>query len=105
MKIELEVHSGVRYDGVEVHFDQWRVFATGGDGDRIMVGYLSFNESLPLMLICNQPHNVIKEIVKKCDAITGRKVLPPVEIVEPPVIDNEAGEDDYEETEDEEDDN
>lgn len=104
MKVELEVHTGIRFDGVAVEFDQWRVFATGGDGNRVLVGYLPFDESVALMLCCNQPANVLREVLTKCEAITGRKVLPPYPIEEPPEIDNEAG-DDYEETEEEEDDN
>ena len=101
MKVELEVHTGVRYDDVVVSFAQWRVFATGGDGNRVLVGYLSFDEKLPLMLICNQPMLVVNELVEKCSAITKREVLPPYEIVMPPEIDNEAGED-QDEYEDEE---
>ena len=93
MRVELEVHTGVRYDEVAVSFEQWRVFATGGDGNRVLVGYLSFDPKMPLMLICNQPMNLVAELVRKCSAITGREVLPPYEIVMPPEIDNEAGED------------
>jgi hypothetical protein len=47
--------------------------------------------------------NIVAELVRKCSAITGREVLPPFEIVMPPEIDNEAGEDEEEE-EDESDD-
>jgi hypothetical protein len=94
MKVELEQHSGIRHDGVVVEFDQWQVFATGPDGNRVLVGYLSHDESLPIMMVCNQPDNVLKEIVEKCSAITGREVISPVPIVEPPAIDNAAGEDD-----------
>ena len=99
MKVELEVHTGVRYDEVVVSFAQWRVFATGNDGNRVLCGYLSFDPKLPLMLICNQPMEVVKELVEKCSAITKREVLPPFEIVMPPEIDNEAGEDQDEEDE------
>lgn len=93
MKVELEQHTAIRRDGVAIEFDQWRVFATGPDGNRVLVGYLSHDEAIPLMLICNQPMNVVRELVDKCEAITNRKVLSPVEIVEPPEIDNTAGED------------
>lgn len=103
MKVELEVHTGIRFDDVEVSFEQWRVFATGGDGNRVLVGYLSFDPTMPLMLICNQPMNIVAELVAKCSAITKREVLPPFEIVMPPEIDNEAGEDDDEEDEDQDD--
>lgn len=99
MKVELQQHSGLRYDGETVVFDQWQVFATGANGNRVLVGYLSHDQSIPLMLVCNQPQNIVKEIVTKCEAITDRKVLPPFEIVEPPEIDNTAGDDDYEEEE------
>jgi len=98
MKVELEQHTGIRFDDVVVEFDQWRVFATGSDSQRVLVGYLSHNPDLPLMLICNQPLNVLREIVEKCEAITGRKVIPPEAIVIPPEIDNSAGEDDQEES-------
>lgn len=98
MKVELEQHTAVRHDGVQVEFDQWRVFATGPDGNRTLVGYLPHNPELALMLLCNQPMNVLKEIVSKCEAITQRAVISPVAIVEAPEIDNEAGED--EETDD-----
>ncbi len=98
MKVELEQHVAVRRDGVQVEFDQWRVFATGTDGNRTLVGYLPHDPSLALMLICNQPMNVMREIVSKCEAITKRAVISPVTIVEPPPIDNDAGED--EETDD-----
>ena len=94
MKVELVHHTGIRYDEVIVEFDQWQVFATGGDGNRVLVGYLSFDPEMPLMLICNQPMNIVRELVDKCEAITKRKVIPPFEIVMPPEIDNEAGEDD-----------
>lgn len=96
MKVELEHHTGVLASGTVVEFDQFRVFATGPDGNRVLVGYLSFDEKLPLMLLCNQPANVLKELIEKCSAITKRKVLSPIPIVEPPMIDNTAGEDDYE---------
>jgi hypothetical protein len=56
---------------------------------------------MPLMLICNQEMAVVKELVEKCSAITKRKVLPPFEIVMPPEIDNEAGEDQDEEEDEE----
>lgn len=94
MKVELVPHTGVRYDEVIVEFQQWQVFATGGNGNRVLVGYLSFDPAMPLMLICNQPMNIVAELVRKCSAITGREVLPPFEIVMPPEIDNEAGEED-----------
>lgn len=97
MKVELEQHKGIRYDDVEVEFAQWQVFATGGDSNRVLVGYLSFDPALPLMLICNQTPSVIKEIVSKCSAISGREVLPPSEIVMPPEINNDAGEEELEE--------
>ena len=103
MKVELEVHTGVRYDDVAVSFEQWRVFATGIDGNRVLVGYLSFDPKWPLMLICKQEMAVVKEIVEKCSAITKREVLPPFEIVMPPEIDNEAGEDQHEESDEEDD--
>ena len=96
MKVELQPHTGIRHDGIVVEFDQFQVFATGPDGNRVLVGYLSHDESLPLMLVCNQPMNVLKELVEKCEAITGRTVLSPVEIVEPPEIDNSQGEDEEE---------
>jgi|694.fasta_scaffold88399_5 hypothetical protein len=102
MKVELQQHSGIRYDGETVVFDQWQVFATGANGNRVLVGYLSHDEEIPLMLVTNQPVNIVRELVTKCEAITKRTVLPPMEIVEPPEIDNSAGEDDY--TDDEEDD-
>lgn len=105
MKIELVEHKGIRYDEVEVAFEQWQVFATGGNGNRVLVGYLSFDSKMPLMLICNQPTNIVREIVNKCAAITGREVLPPFEIAMPPEIDNEAGEEDDEEDEETDDDN
>ena len=101
MKVELVHHKGIRYDQVEVAFEQWQVFATGPDANRVLVGYLSFDEKLPLMLICNQPMSVVKELVEKCSAITKREVLPPYEIVMPPEIDNEAGEDQDEEEDEE----
>lgn len=93
MKVELVHHKGIRFDDIEVEFEQWQVFATGSDQNRVLVGYLSFDPALPLMLICNQPMNIVRELVQKCSAITGREVLPPFEIVMPPEIDNEAGED------------
>jgi hypothetical protein len=93
MKVELQEHKGMRHDGVIVEFDQWQVFATGPDGNRVLVGYLSHKPELPLMLICNQANNVLKELVEKCSAIVGREVLSPVPIVEPPQIDNSQGED------------
>jgi hypothetical protein len=99
MKVELQQHTGIRRDGLVVEFDQFQVFATGPDGNRVLVGYLSHDESLPLMLICNQPNNVLREIVEKCELITGRKVVSPVPIVEPPQIDNTQGED-YEDDDD-----
>jgi hypothetical protein len=99
MKVELEKHVGVMPSGVQVEFDQFRVFATGPDGNRVLVGYLSFDEKLPLMLVCNQPANVLKELIEKCSAITKRTVLSPIPIVEPPEIDNTAGED-YEDDDD-----
>ena len=101
MKVELVQHKGIRYDEVEVAFEQWQVFATGPDANRVLVGYLSFDPKMPLMLICNQPMAVVKELVEKCSAITKREVLPPYEIVMPPEIDNEAGEDHDEEEDDE----
>jgi hypothetical protein len=91
MKIELEQHVGIRRDGVEVEFDQWRVFATGPDGARLLIGYLPHNENHSLMLLCNQPANVLREIITKCEAITKRKVISPLPIYEPPEIDNDAG--------------
>ena len=93
MKVELEQHVGVMPSGIQVEFDQWRVFATGPDGNRVLVGYLSHKPELPLMLICNQANSVLKELVDKCSAIVGREVLSPVPIVEPPQIDNSQGED------------
>jgi len=80
-----------------VEFDQWQVFATGSDEQRVLVGYLSHDESIPLMTICNQPMNVLRELIEKLEKITKRKVIPPVEIVYPPEIDNEAGDDELEE--------
>lgn len=94
MKVELVRLKAVRYDEVEQEFDLWQVFATGGNGNRVYVADLSFNPKYPLMLKCNQPMSIVKELVDKCSAITGREVLPPFEIVMPPEIDNEAGEDD-----------
>ncbi len=102
MKVELQQHTGIRHDGETVVFDQWQVFATGANGNRVLVGYLSHDESIPLMLLTNQPYNIVRELVTKCEAITKRRVLPPFEIIEPPEIDNSAGEDEY--TDDEEDD-
>ena len=102
MKVELQQHSGVRYDGERVEFNQWQVFATGANGNRVLVGYLSHDPAIPLMLIANQPYNIIRELVTKCEAITKRQVLPPSEIIEPPEIDNSAGEDEY--TDEDEDD-
>jgi len=93
MKVELEQHTAIRHDGLAVEFDQWRVFATGPDGNRTLVGYLKHDPEIPLMLICNQPMNVLREIVSKCEAITKRAVISPIPIVEPPAIDNDAGED------------
>jgi hypothetical protein len=93
MKVELLEHKGIRHDGIIVEFDQWQVFATGPDGNRVLVGYLSHKPELPLMLLCNQPSNVLKELIEKCSAIVGREVLSPVPIVEPPQIDNSQGED------------
>lgn len=101
MKVELVQHTGMRYDETVVEFDQWQVFATGGNGARVLVGYLSHDETVPLMLVCNQPMNILRELVEKCEAITKRKVIPPTEIVYPPEIDNSAGEDDDELEEDE----
>lgn len=97
MKVELVPHTGVRFDGLVVEWKQWQVFATGSDGNRVLVGYLPHDESINLMLLCNQPWNILKEIVEKCEAITGRKVIPPTPIYEPPQIDNEAGDDDSDE--------
>ena len=93
MKIELVPHTGIRFDETIVEFNQWQVFATGGNDNRTLVGYLSHDETIPLMMLCNQPMNILREIVDKCEAITGRKVIPPETIVEPPEIDNSAGED------------
>ena len=102
MKIELVPHTGIRYDDAVVEFNQWQVFATGSDEQRVLVGYLPHDPNVALMMLCNQPMNVLSEIVSKCEAITGRKVLPPVDIVVPPEIDNTQGEDeDEEELEDE----
>jgi hypothetical protein len=100
MKVELVQHTGIRFDEALIEFDQWQVFATGSDNNRVLVGYLSHDESLPLMLICNQPMNVLRELIEKLEKITKRKVIPPVEIVYPPEIDNEAGEDEPEEDKD-----
>jgi len=105
MKVELVHHKGIRFDEVEVEFEQWQVFATGSDDNRVLVGYLSFDPEMPLMLICNQPSAVVRELVGKCSAITGRTVLPPEAIVMPPEIDNEAGEDDEEDDDEESDGN
>ena len=96
MKVELQQHKGIRHDGLLIEFDQWQVFATGPDGNRVLVGYLSHNPELPLMLLCNQPANVLKELIEKCSAIVGRDVVSPVPIVEPPQIDNALGEDNEE---------
>ncbi len=102
MRVELQQHTGIRYDGETVVFDQWQIFATGANGNRVLVGYLSHDEKIPLMLVTNQPPNIVRELVTKCEAITSRRVLPPFEIVEPPEIDNSAGDDEY--IDDEEDD-
>lgn len=104
MKVELVPHTGIRFDDVEVEFAQWQVFATGSDDQRVLVGYLSHDPAIELMLLCNQPNAVLSEIVTKCEKITGRKVIPPMEIVIPPEIDNEAGEDDDNEQEEDDDD-
>jgi hypothetical protein len=96
MKVELVQHTGIRYDETIVEFNQWQVFATGSDDQRVLVGYLSHDESIPLMTICNQPMNVLRELIEKLEAMTKRKVSSPVNIVYPPEIDNEAGEDDEE---------
>ena len=101
MKVELVQHTGIRRDEVVVEFAQWQVFATGGDGNRVLVGYLSHDPDVALMLLANQPMNVLREVVEKCEAITGRKVIPPCEIVMPPAIDNTAGEDDNDDEVDE----
>jgi len=100
MKVELVQHTGIRFDGLPVEFKQWQVFATGFDGNRVLVGYLDHDPEVALMLVCPQAESVVREVVEKCEAITKRKVIPPFEIVMPPEIDNSAGEDEPEEDED-----
>jgi len=99
MKVELVPYIGIRFDGLKVEWKQWQVFATGANGNRVLVGYLPHDESQAIMMLCNQPFNILKEIIEKCEAITGRKVISPVPIYEPPAIDNDAGDEDTEEFE------
>ena len=95
MIVELRPHIGIRYDGAEVKFDQFRVFANDVD-----VGFLSFDESLPIMFHCNQTDEITNEIVAKCAAITKRVVKPPRAIYTPPEIDNSLGADESESDDD-----
>lgn len=91
MKVELKDHIGVLPSGRTVKQAQWMVYA-----EDVLVGYLSHDESLPIMFLCNQTDEITKEIVDKCSAITGRAVKPPMPIVLPPQIDNSKGEDEDE---------
>jgi hypothetical protein len=100
MKVELQQLKGVMYNGEIEEFSRWQVFATGANGNRVLVGYLDPGAHQRLMILANQPVSVIRELVAKCEAITKQKVLPPYDIVEPPEIDNSAGEEEYEEDED-----
>jgi hypothetical protein len=70
MQVELTQHSGLRHDGQLIEFDLWQVHATGLDGNRVLVAYLFH------------------------DPDTGRKVVPPLPLYDPPEIDNSMGLDD-----------
>jgi len=86
MKVEIEDHTGIMYNGMLVKFAQWRVFATGYDGNRVCVGYLSHDPDMALMPIANQANSVWKEVIEKLEKLVGRKVIPPEPIYEPPTV-------------------
>jgi len=91
MKVELRDHIGVLPSGRTVKQAQWMVYA-----EEIHVGYLAHDPAIPLMLLTNQHPDILREILEKCAAITGREIVPPIPIYEPPQIDNSQGEDDLE---------
>ena len=102
MKVELQQLKGIKYNGDLEEFERWQVFATGANGNRVLVGYLDPVEEPRLMLLTKQPPAVLRELLSKCAAIAKRNVLPPHDIVLPPEmeIDNSEG---YDEEDDQDD--
>ena len=76
--VSLRKHIGVLPSGKQVEHNQWQVYI-----GETLGGYLPHDPNVPIMLIYNPPPGESEEIVRQCEAIVKRKVLPPKPIYIP----------------------